>query len=156
MMDDETDPNNPTLGVEPGANAAPMHYLFEIQLMTKEIVGKPTAENRAEYAWMVKTQHVRRYLVNYYREHDVLPTGRRYLGMTRPLNLEIGMVDIGAIRQKIRADSETWNGLNVESPKTIEDVPGYPRHSEIEAGVREPARVIFDLRQALTRRGRKE
>jgi hypothetical protein len=66
------------------------------------------------------------------------------------------MVDIGAIRQKIRADSETWNGLNVESPKTIEDVPGYPRHSEIEAGVREPARVIFDLRQALTRRGRKE
>jgi hypothetical protein len=80
-----------------------MHYLFEIQLMTRQIVGKAPAENSADYAWMMKTQHVRRYLVNYYREHAVLPTGRRNLSMTRPMNLEVGMVDLGAIRQKIES-----------------------------------------------------
>lgn len=87
--------------------AAPMHYRFEIQLMTNRIVGKPPAGNHDDYAWMVKEQHVRRYLVNYHREHGVLPTGRRYLGMTRPLNIEVGMVDLGAIRKAIRANTET-------------------------------------------------
>jgi hypothetical protein len=157
-MDDEPDPNNPTPGIEPDA---PMHYLFEIQLMTSQIVGEAPAENRANYAWMVKAQHVRRYLVNYYREHAMLPVDRRYLGMTRPLNLELGMVDLGAIRQKIRADSEKRHGMNFESPKDSENIPDHPLHGEIEPGMREQAagresnQVVFDLRQALTKRGNK-
>ena len=61
---------------------APMHYLFEIQLMTRQIVGGATEENRVSRDCVVKTQHVRRYLINDYKEHAVLPTGRRYLGMT--------------------------------------------------------------------------
>jgi hypothetical protein len=164
-MDDEADPNpntnSPIPGLEQSATDAPMHYLFEIQLMTKLILGEAPAENRANHVWMVKTQHVRRYLVNYYREHTVLPTDRRYLGMTRPLNLEVGMVDFDAIRQKIRADAEARNGMNLESPEDIENVADYPQHSEIEAGKREqiaeqePNQVIFDLRQTLTRRGKK-
>jgi hypothetical protein len=138
-----------------------MHYLFEIQLMTEQIVGRATPENRADYAWMVKTQHVRRYLVNYYRDHAVLPTGRHRLGMTRPLNLEVGMVDLDAIRQEIRADSEKWKGLKLEMEADIEGACDYPLHTGIDAGVgeqtagRQPGRVIFDLRQALTRRGNK-
>ena len=122
-MDDETDPNNPTPGVEPDT---PVHYLFEIQLITNQIVGEAPAEKRANYAWMVKTQHVRQYLVNHYREHAVLPTDRRNLGMTRPLNLEVGMVDFVAIRQKIRADSESRQGMNA---KTSEDFEGAPNLS---------------------------
>jgi hypothetical protein len=138
-----------------------MHYLFEIQLMTEQIVGKATPENRADYAWMVKTQHVRRYLVNYYRDHAVLPTGRHRFGMTRPLNLEVGMVDLDAIRQEIRADSENRNGLKLEKAANIEDTSDYSLHTGIDAGAgeqaagRQPGRVIFDLRQALTTRGKK-
>ena len=48
-------------------------------------------------------QHLRRYMVNYYREHAELPTGRHYLGRTRPLNLEVGMINFDAIRSEIRA-----------------------------------------------------
>ena len=161
MINIETTRIKPTPAVERGASFTPMHYLFEIQLITKAIVGKATAENRAEYAWMVKSQHVRRYLVNYYREYGVLPTGRRYLGMTRPLNLDMGMVDLGAIRQKIRADSEKWNGINVDTPKDGEGLPGYSPHSEImararaQATGRESGKVIFDLRQTPTKRGKK-
>ena len=161
MINIETTRIKPTPAVERGVSFTPMHYLFEIQLITKEIVGKATAANRAEYAWMVKSQHVRRYLVNYYREYGVLPTGRRYLGMTRPLNLDMGMVDLGAIRQKIQADSEKWNGINVDRPKDIEGLPGYLPHSEImararaQATGRESGKVIFDLRQAPTRRSKK-
>jgi hypothetical protein len=114
VIDDETDPDNRTSVLEGAAMDAPMHYLFEVQLMTNQIVGGATEENRISRDWMVKTQHVRRYLINYYKEHAVLPTGRRYLGMTRPRNLDIGMVDLGAIRQKIRADSEKRNGMNFE------------------------------------------
>ena len=157
-MDDEAGLNNSTPGAE---SDAPMHYLFEIQLMTNQIVGEAPAEDRANYAWMVKARHVRRYLVNYYREHAVLPMDRRYLGMTRPLNLEVGMVDLGAIRQKIRADSEKRHGINIENPKDSEDISDHPLHAEIEPGmrqqalVREPNQVVFDLRKALTKRGTK-
>ena len=159
VIDDETDPDNRTPVLEGAAMDAPMHYLFEVQLMTNQIVGGATEENRISRDWVVKTQHVRRYLINHYKEHAVLPTGRRYLGMTRPRNLEIGMVDLGAIRQKIRADSEQWNGMKDESPKGSEDLADYPVNSEVETGMREqmtgkgPNRTIFDLRQALTRRG---
>ena len=161
LMDDETDPENHAPGLDGAAMDAPMHYLFEIQLMTRQIVGGATEENRVSRDWVVKTQHVRRYLTNYYKEHAVLPTGRRHLGMTRPRNLEIGMVDLGAIRQKIRADSDHWNGMKAESPKGIEDLTDYPMDSEVETGLREepavkdPNKTIFDLRQALTRRGKK-
>jgi hypothetical protein len=113
-MDDEKDLDNPAPGLQCAATDAPMHYLFEIQLMTNQIVGSSTEEHRINRDWMVKSQHVRRYLINYYKEHAVLPTGRCYLGMTRPRNLDIGMVDLGAIRQKIRADSEKRNGMNFE------------------------------------------
>jgi len=157
-MDDEADLNNSPAGAEPDA---PMHYLFEIQLMTNEIVGEAPAEGRANYAWMVKTQHVRRYLVHYYRDHAMLPMDRRYLGMTRPLNLEMGMVDLGAIRQKIRADSAKRLGMNSESPGSFEDFPDHPLRAEIKPGIpkqaagREPNQVVFDLRKALTKRGDK-
>ena len=138
-----------------------MHYRFEIQLMTNLIVGEAPAEKRANYAWMVKTRHVRRYLGNYYREHAVLPTDRRYLGMTRPLNVEVGMVDFDAIRQKIRAESDKRQGVNVKNPDAIEDALDYPQHSESKAGaqvqaaVQQPNQVIFDLRQTLKRLGKK-
>ncbi len=160
-MEEESDPDNSTPDLEVVAIDAPMHYLFEIQLMTNQIVGGATEENRVSREWVVKSQHVRRYLINYYKEHAVLPTGRRYLGMTRPRNLEIGMVDFAAIRQKIRADSEQWNGVKVESPAGIEDIADYPMNGEIETGMQEhatgndPSNTIFDLRQVLTRRGKK-
>jgi hypothetical protein len=124
-------------------------------------VGNSTEENRIKFDWMVKRQHVRRYLINYYAKHEVLPTGLCYLGMTRPLNLEIGMVDLGAIRQKIRADCVNWNGMNSESLEVIGDLPDYPMDSEVETGMqeqaegRDPNETIFDLRQELTRRGKK-
>ena len=94
--------DEPTSGLGQELADSPIHYLFEIQLMTNQIVGKMTAENSADFAWVVKEQHVKRYLSNYYRKHTSLPTDRCYLGMTRPLNIEIGMVDLGAIRRKIR------------------------------------------------------
>ena len=158
-MDDATDPDNPATGLACAATDAPMHYLFEIQLVTNQIVGRSTEENRINRDWMVKSQHVRRYLINYYREHAVLPTGRRYPGMTRARNLEIGMVDLAAIGQKIRADSEQWNGMNLESPQGIGDLADDPLNSEIETGMREQAagkdlkKTIFVLRQELTSRG---
>jgi len=160
MMDNAIEPINPTLALARGAIEAPMHYLFEIQLMANQIVGKATAENGADSAWKVKFQHVRRYLVNYYKEHAVLPTGRHYLGMTRPYNFEVGMVDLGAVRQKIRTDGEEWNGTN-QSPGVFEDVDDEAIYSGTVAGVREqavgqePNQVIFDLRQALARREKK-
>ena len=54
-----------------------------------------------------------------------------------------------------------WDGMKVERPKGIEDLTDDPMESEIETGMREqatgrgPNRTIFDLRQALTRRGKK-
>ena len=158
MLDDKTDSDDLTPGLEVAVIDAPMHYLFEVQLMTNQIVGDSTEENRVNRDWVVKSQHVRRYLINYYREHAVLPTGRRYLGMTRPRNLEIGMVDLGAIRQKIRADSEQWNGMKIERFEGGEDFVNYPLNSEIETGLpagKDRSSTIFDFRQALTMRGKK-
>jgi hypothetical protein len=161
VTDNETDPDNPAPGLECAATDVPMHYMFEIQLMTSQIVGNSTEEKRIKFDWMVKKQHVRSYLINYYAKHEVLPTGPCYLGMTRPLNLEIGMVDLGAIRQKIRADCVNWNGMNSESLEVIGDLPDYPMDSEVETGMQEqaegkdPNETIFDLRQELTRRGKK-
>ncbi len=161
VMEEESGSDNPTPDLEVVAIDAPMHYLFEIQLMTNQIVGGAIEENRVNRDWVVKSQHVRRYLINYYKEHAVLPTGRRYLGMTRPRNLEIGMVDFAAIRQKIRADSEQWNGVKVDSPAGIEDIADYSVNNESGTGMREqaagnhPNNTIFDLRQVLTRRGKK-
>jgi hypothetical protein len=160
-MDDGTDPDNPAPVSEEAVAEVSMHHLFEIQLMTNQIVGDSTAENRINLDWVVKRQHVRRYLINYHREHAVLPTGRRYLGMTRPRNLEIGMVDLDAIRQQIRADSVIWNDMNFESLAVIEDALDYSVNSEIKTGMRlqsagkDPSGSIFDLRQELARRGEK-
>lgn len=105
-MDNETDPDNPPPGPEGVAAEAPMHYLFEIELIANEIVGQASEENRVSFDCKVKRQHIRKYLLDYYKKHAVLPIGRHHLGMTRPRNVEIGMVDLGAIRNKIRADSE--------------------------------------------------
>ena len=66
-MDDATEPDNPESGLACAATDAPMHYLFEIQLMTNQIVGSSTEENRINRDGMVKSQHVRRYLINHYR-----------------------------------------------------------------------------------------
>ena len=98
--------DEPTSAVEQIVAESPVHYRFEIQLIINQVIGKPTAENSADFAWVVKEQHVKRFLLNYYRKHEALPTDGCYLGMTRPLNLEVGMVDFGAIRRKIRAAAE--------------------------------------------------
>ncbi len=37
-MDDETNPNHPAPEFEHAASDAPMHFMFELQLMTNEIV----------------------------------------------------------------------------------------------------------------------
>lgn len=161
VMEVESNPGNPAPGVERAASAAPMHYMIEIQLMTNQIVGDSSEENRIKYDRQVKRQHVRRYLLSYYKEHAALPTGRRYLGMTRPLNLEIGMVDLDAIRREIRADFEKRNGMNFESLAVIENLPDYPMNSEDATGLKKLAagrdrnQTIFDLRHELSRRGKK-
>ena len=91
-----------------------MHYRFEIQLIVGEVVAGVIAEGHGSFARQIVRQHVKRYLDRYYREHGDLPTGRRYLGMTRPLHLEVGMVNFDAIRQRVRADSETDDATAAE------------------------------------------
>ena len=86
-----------------------MHYRFEIQLIMAEIVANATANHQSSFARQVARQHVKSYLEQYYKLHERLPTGRHYLGMTRPLNLEIGMVNFDRIRRKIRRDCEATN-----------------------------------------------
>jgi hypothetical protein len=86
-----------------------MHYRFEIQLIISEIVADATAKQQNSFARQVARQHVKSYLEQYYKLHEKLPTGRHYLGMTRPLNLEIGMVNFDRIRRRIQADSEQSN-----------------------------------------------
>jgi len=160
MMDDATEPDHLTPALFGAEADAPMHYLFEIQLITNQVVGKASAENRSDNAWKVKAQHIRRYLVNYYRDHATLPMGRCYLGMTRPHNLEVGMIDFGVIRQRIRSESEKRNGAH-RGAGDNDYATEQAMHSEIAAGTREqnegqaPEQVVFDLRHALTRRGKK-
>ena len=86
-----------------------MHYRFEIQLLISEIVANATAQRQNSFARQVARQHVKSFLQQYYRDHARLPTGRHYLGMTRPLNLEIGMVNFDSIRDKIRGEFERSN-----------------------------------------------
>ena len=57
MMDDATETNYLTPALIDGEGDAPMHYLFEIPLITNQVVGKATVENRADSAWKVKAQH---------------------------------------------------------------------------------------------------
>ena len=85
-----------------------MHYRFEIQLITSEVVADATARQQNSYARQVARQHVKSYLEQYYKLHGKLPSGRHYLGMTRPLNLEIGMVNFDRIRERIRTESERF------------------------------------------------
>ncbi|MFT5504300.1 MAG: hypothetical protein ACI845_000939 [Gammaproteobacteria bacterium] len=160
-MIDKTDLDNVSTSLDCSETDEPMHYLFEIQLMTNQIVGHSTEQNRSNYNWMVKRQHVRRYLINYYAEHARLPVGPCNLGMTRPLNMEIGMIDLGAIRREIRADSENWNSMNVRSLKVIEDPHASSMDSDLETQMQDqsattdPSKTILDLRRALTKRGKK-
>ena len=84
-----------------------MHYRFELQLILSEIVANATVENEGQFVKQVVRQHVKHYLERYHADHGDLPTGRRYPGMTRPLYLEIGMVDFDRIRDKIQADFES-------------------------------------------------
>jgi hypothetical protein len=90
-----------------------MHYRFEIQLIICEILADPVHAGRDAYGLDVLEQHLRRYLYNFHRQNAVLPTGRRYLGMTRPLHIEIGMVDFDMIRAKIQTHTATHRGLGV-------------------------------------------
>jgi len=136
-MCDQTEADDLAIQSEGACSYEPMHFLFEIQLITNEIVGRTTAENSVDFSRKVKTQHVRRYLVNYYQKHAVLPVGRLYLGMTRPLNLEIGMVNFDAIRRKIRADSEQRKWMNFEKPQAVEDSPDMSLDSDVGTGVKE-------------------
>ncbi len=80
-----------------------MHYRFEITLIVNSILDDAAPAMPGCFARDVMQQYLRRYLFNYYRKHAELPTGRHYLGMTRPLNLEVGMVDFDAIRSAISA-----------------------------------------------------
>ena len=160
-MDNETNPNNTASDLEATSIDAPMHFMFEIQLLTTEIVGKSTEENRISVNWKMKRQHVRDYLINYYEKHGVLPVGCHDLGKTKSPDLKIGIVDFDAIRQKIRVDSENWKRMNFESPEAVEAFPDYPMNREIELGIREqamgrdPNEAVFNLRQKLTRRLKK-
>lgn len=79
-----------------------MHYRFEITLIVNSILEQASSSIHSCFARDVMQEYVRRYLVNYHREHAELPTGCHYLGMTRPLNLEVGMIDFDAIRSGIR------------------------------------------------------
>ena len=83
-----------------------MHYQFEIQLIVNAILADSAHVCRAAYDREVVRQHLRRYLYGYYREHAVLPSGRHYLGMTRPLHLQIGMVDFDRIRAQVLDGTE--------------------------------------------------
>ena len=80
-----------------------MHYRFEIPLIVNSILDQAAPSLASSFARDVMQQHLRHYLANFYRERAMLPTGRHYLGMTRPLNLEVGMIDFDAIRQQICA-----------------------------------------------------
>jgi len=80
-----------------------MHYRFEMSLIVNSILDQAAPSLASNFARQVMQQHLRRYLASFYREHAMLPTGRHYLGMTRPLNLEVDMIDFDAIRQQIRA-----------------------------------------------------
>ena len=152
-MDNKTNPNNPASEVE-----APIHFVFEIHLLTTEIVGKQTEENRISAVWQLKKQCVRDYLIDYHEKHGVLPVGSLDLGKTKSPELEIGVVDFDAIRKKIRVESEYWARMNFESPEAVEAFPDYPMNREIDLGMREqsmgrdPNEAIFNLRQKLTRR----
>ncbi len=59
-MDDAINPDNSASVLECAATDASMHYLIEIQLMTNQIVGDSTEENRINTDWQVRRQHVRR------------------------------------------------------------------------------------------------
>jgi hypothetical protein len=152
-MDNEHNPNNPASDFE-----APIHFEFEIQLLTTAIVGEPTEEERISAVWQAKKEHVRDYLIDYHEKHGVLPVGCLDLGKTKSPELEIGVVDFDAIRKKIRVESKYWKRMNFESPGDIEAFPDYPMHREIELGMREQAmgrdanEAVFNLRQKLTRR----
>ena len=84
-----------------------MHHQFEIQLIVNTILADSLAGLRTDYDRDVVRQHLRRYLARYHREHGVLPSGRHYLGMTRPLHLEIGMIDFDRVRARIHAPADT-------------------------------------------------
>ena len=79
-----------------------MHYLFEVKLLVNAILDEAPEADREGFRRDVRRQHVTRYLMGYYREHGRLPEGRQYLGMTRPLNLEVGMINFDQVRQRIR------------------------------------------------------
>lgn len=160
-MDNETDPDNPPAGSKRDAAEATMHYLFEVELIASEIVGHASEEPRSSFDRKVKKQHVRKYLLDYYKKHAVLPMGRHYLGMTRPGNVEIGMVDLDAIRSKIRADPEKPGVTDSASLAFVEAAPDYPADSETETGTRwqtagrEVDKTILDLRRERARRAKK-
>jgi len=157
-MDNETHPDTPSSAAEPAAVDAPMHFRFEMQLMTDEIVGQSIEENRVSAEWRDKRQHVTGYLTAYYEKHAVLPAGRHDMGSTESRNLEIGVIDFDSIRQKIRVDSTSRSELNYESPETIDAFPGYPLHREFELGLweqamgRNPNDAVYRLRQKLAGR----
>lgn len=81
-----------------------MHYRFAISLIVNAILDEAAPSLKSNFAREVMQQHLRRYLVNFHRKHAMLPTGRHYLGMTRPLNLEVGMIDFDAIQRRIEVD----------------------------------------------------
>ena len=160
-MDNETDPDKPPPGSEGNAVETPMHYLFEIELISNEIAGLASEEHRISFDRKVKKQHVRKYLLDYYRKHAVLPMGRHHLGMTRPGNVEIGMVDLGAIRSKIRAGSEKSKVTDSASLAFVEAGSDYPSDGESETGMRRQPEgrdansTILDLRRKRAGRSKK-
>jgi hypothetical protein len=87
-----------------------VHYRFEITLIVNSVLDEAAPSIHSCFARDVMRQYLRRYLLNYHREHAQLPTGRHYLGMTRPLNLEVGMIDFDAIRSGIHAQPVQMRG----------------------------------------------
>jgi len=100
-----------------------MHYRFEIPLIVNSILEEAADSLDSNFAREVMQQHLQRYVTNFYREHAVLPTGRHYLGMTRPLNLEVGMIDFDAIRRQLRSAPVSNQAAESHTPAKVCALP---------------------------------
>ena len=81
-----------------------MHFRFEINLITREILGPEPRVKILSIAWYSKQRHIHQYLEDYYRQHKSLPSGSKDLGSTQGMQLSVGVVDFDTIRARIEAE----------------------------------------------------
>ncbi len=92
-----------------------MHFRFEINLITNEILGPEPGIRILDIAWYDKQQHIHRYLEDYYREHRELPSGMHDLGTTEENHLGIGMIDFDAVREHVSLELSRKERRNLRS-----------------------------------------